>query len=55
MSVTHKYHFISEVEYLKSELLSDIRHEYIEGEVYAMVGGINIIKITGEVFRLFAR
>ena len=29
---------MSEQAYLDGELLSDIRHEYIEGEVYAMVG-----------------
>ncbi len=29
---------ISVEEYLQGELVSDIRHEYINGEVYAMVG-----------------
>lgn len=29
---------ISEDEYLEGELESDIRHEYIDGQVYAMVG-----------------
>ena len=38
MSFLKKYNVISEQEYLDGELLSDIRHEYIEGEVYAMVG-----------------
>ena len=38
MSFLKKYNVISEQEYLDGELLSDIRHEYIDGEVYAMVG-----------------
>ena len=38
MSLARKYDSITEQEYLEGELLSDIRHEYIEGEVYAMVG-----------------
>jgi Uma2 family endonuclease len=29
---------ISEEEYLKGELISDIKHEYVDGEVYAMAG-----------------
>lgn len=46
---------ISEEEYLSEELLSDVRHEYIDGEVYAIVGAHkyhNLIK--GEMFRIFA-
>ena len=45
----------TEQEYLSGELLSDIRHEYINGEVYAMAGAHkdhNII--AGEVFRIVA-
>ena len=38
MSLAKKYELISEEEYLTGELLSDVRHEYIDGEVYAMVG-----------------
>ena len=38
MSLAKGYNLISEEEYLSGELLSDIRHEYIEGKVYAMVG-----------------
>ena len=30
---------ISEEEYLAGELASEIRHEYVDGQVYAMVGG----------------
>ncbi len=38
MVLAKKYNLMSEQAYLNGELLSDIRHEYIEGEVYAMVG-----------------
>lgn len=31
-------HYISEAEYLAGELISEIKHEYIGGEVYAMAG-----------------
>jgi len=31
-------HYISEPEYLEGEKLSDIRHEYVDGEVTAMAG-----------------
>lgn len=44
-----KHHFISEQAYLAGELLSEIRHEYINGEVYAMAGAYkdhNIISMT---------
>jgi Uma2 family endonuclease len=30
--------FISEDEYLQGEMIAEIRHEYIDGEVYAMAG-----------------
>jgi len=29
---------VSETEYLEGELISDVKHEYIDGEVYAMAG-----------------
>ena len=38
MPVAKKYDLISEQDYLEGELLSDIRHEYIDGEIYATVG-----------------
>jgi Uma2 family endonuclease len=44
-------HVITEQEYIQGELLSDIRHEYIDGCVYAMVGATkkhNII--SGNIF-----
>jgi len=42
-------HAITEEEYLSGELLSDVRHEYIDGEVYAMAGAHkdhNLITMT---------
>lgn len=33
-----KQDFISEAEYLAGELISEIKHEYIDGDVYAMAG-----------------
>lgn len=55
MNIARKQKWISEQDYLKAELASDIRHEYIEGEVYAMVGAHrDHNRITGEVFRILA-
>lgn len=42
---------ISEDEYLQGELLSDIRHELIHGEAYAMTGSSrNHQRISGNIF-----
>lgn len=38
MNVKHKLNFISEEDYLESEKVREIKHEYINGEVYAMAG-----------------
>ncbi|MBH1970479.1 Uma2 family endonuclease [Moraxellaceae bacterium AER2_44_116] len=38
MSLAQQIKCISEAEYLTGEKLSDIKHEYIDGEVYAMAG-----------------
>ncbi|PPD40770.1 MAG: hypothetical protein CTY16_17075 [Methylobacter sp.] len=47
-------HFISEEEYLASEQVSDIRHEYIGGQVYAMAGaGYNHNCIAANIMRKF--
>ncbi|MDD5271904.1 MAG: Uma2 family endonuclease [Methylovulum sp.] len=46
--------WISEEEYLAGELISDIRHEYMDGAVYAMAGASrNHEKIAGNVYRHF--
>ncbi len=34
-----KSHYITEQDYLDSEKLREIRHEYIDGEIYAISGG----------------
>jgi Uma2 family endonuclease len=38
MALKHAQHTISEAEYLQGEMISDIKHEYVAGEVYAMAG-----------------
>lgn len=38
MATAQQIAFISENEYLEGEKLSDIKHEYIDGQVYAMSG-----------------
>jgi Uma2 family endonuclease len=43
--------WISEEAYLQGELVSEIKHEYIDGTVYAMAGASkNHQRITGNVF-----
>ncbi|WP_374090602.1 Uma2 family endonuclease [Methylomicrobium lacus] len=45
---------LTEEEYLKSELASGIKHEFIDGRIYAMAGaGYNHNCIAGNVFRKF--
>ena len=42
---------ISESEYLEGELISEVKHEYIDGSVYAMAGASkNHERIVGNVF-----
>lgn len=44
--------WISEIEYLEGEQLSQIKHEYIDGQVYAMAGASrNHERIAGNVYR----
>ena len=38
MALKHAQHYISEQEYLQGEMIADIRHEYIDGGVFAMAG-----------------
>jgi len=43
--------FITEDEYLKGELVSEVKHEYVNGQVYAMAGGTaEHVTISGNVF-----
>ena len=49
MNLKYAVNYISEDEYLEGEKISEIRHEYIEGEVWAMAGASlrhNIITST---------
>ena len=49
-----KADYISEQEYLENEKVSDIKHEYFNGEIFAMSGGsINHQRLTGNVFAEF--
>ncbi len=44
---------ISQEDYLQGELVSEIRHEYVAGQVYAMSGGtLNHQRIAGNFFYL---
>ena len=45
MSVALQIHYISVEEYLSGEQLSDVKHEYIAGQVYAMAGASNVHNI----------
>lgn len=38
MSLAQKIDFISEADYLAGEKIAEVKHEYIDGEVYAMAG-----------------
>ena len=44
---------ISVEDYLEGELIGPVRHEYIEGEVYAMAGASDVHNlIAGELYAL---
>ena len=50
MSLNPHYELVSEADYLKNELTSEIRHEYIDGNIYAMAGASdNHNKISSNV------
>jgi len=49
-----KESWISEDEYLEGELISEVKHEYIDGHVYAMAGASrNHERIAGNIYRQF--
>lgn len=51
MSALRKKSYLSEEVYLKFEEESDIKHEYVDGDVYAMAGaGLKHNQITGNLF-----
>ncbi len=52
----YKNDFISERDYLDGEKISEIKHEYIDGDVYAMAGASKnhqrlIFNVCGELYR----
>ncbi len=54
MSVLQRQQIISEQEYLEGELVSEIKHEYVDGCVYAMAGAsMNHERICANVIRHF--
>lgn len=51
-NLNYKNTLISEEEYLEEELLGEIKHEYIDGHVYAMAGASrNHERIAGNIYR----
>jgi len=51
MSALRKKSYLSEEAYLEFEEQSDIKHEYVEGDIYAMAGaGLKHNQITGNLF-----
>ena len=50
-TASHPRPWISPEEYLQGELLSEVRHEYFAGEVFAMAGAsVNHNHIAGNIF-----
>ena len=55
MNTAIKQNIITQQDYLACELQSDVRHEYIDGQVYAMAGTHkDHNRVAGEVFRIIA-
>lgn len=53
MTVSKSYTYVSPEEYLESEKISPIKHEYIRGEIYAMAGASDAhVTIAGNLFTL---
>jgi len=51
MQFNYAQYFISEDEYLQGELVADSKHEYLDGEVYAMAGASeNHNLLAGNIF-----
>lgn len=54
MALKHQPRLIGEQDYLASERTSAIKHEYIDGQIYAMAGsGKNHDRISGNIFARF--
>lgn len=55
MSIARKLHYTYD-EYLEIERRSDVRHEYLDGEIYAMAGGTpEHAVLAGQLTALLAR
>ncbi len=53
MVTNKREYYISPEEYLEGEKVSQVKHEYIDGEVYAMAGASDAhVTITGNLFVL---
>ena len=53
MALKIEHSYLSEAEYLQGEQISTIKHEYIDGEVYAMAGASrNHQRISGNLFNI---
>ena len=56
MVISQSKYYISPEEYLENEKVSEIKHEYIDGQVYAMAGAsdahVTVIKpwLSGSLF-----
>ena len=56
MSTLKKHFVLSESEYLEGERISDVKHELIDGQAYAMAGASrNHDRITKNIAREFGR
>jgi Uma2 family endonuclease len=54
MSQTDQVDFITPQQYLTTQLSNEIKHEYVDGEVFAMTGATpNHNRITGNLYRKF--
>ncbi|NOQ15400.1 MAG: Uma2 family endonuclease [Methyloprofundus sp.] len=54
-TVIKKATLISEEEYLKGELTREVRHEYVDGQIFAMAGvSPDHGRISGNIYRKFA-
>ena len=54
MAIATQTNRISEEDYLSGELDGEIRHEFIDGEIYAMAGAkVEHNRISGNIFRKF--
>ena len=50
MALNQARHYLGEQDYLQGELMAELRHEYIDGEIYAMAGASrNHQRLVGNV------